>query len=193
MAQLIQIIYISRSTFARSATSNGIEPNVGRILQKSRINNHRNGLVGVLYFGDDCFFQCLEGEQNSVEALYAKLEQDTRHKDLKIISRKAIAAPSFREWAMKYVPLDREMNQLLKKHGYQKFDPYAFSAEMTESVMALLHAASDLAEARQNDRAAGQPAAKEAPVSKPAIGKPAIILMACIAIALIAAVVWLKK
>ncbi len=60
MPNLVWIIYISRSTFTPSGVSMAIEPNVARILAKSRVNNRRNGLVGVLYFCDGCFFQCLE-------------------------------------------------------------------------------------------------------------------------------------
>ena len=59
MDRLVQIIYISKSSFTPTVNSAGIEPNVARILVKSRINNRKNGLVGVLYFGDGCFFQCL--------------------------------------------------------------------------------------------------------------------------------------
>ena len=43
MTNLIQMIYISRSTFAPAELSNGIEPNVARILLKSRANNKKNG------------------------------------------------------------------------------------------------------------------------------------------------------
>lgn len=56
MQKLVQIIYISRSTFENADAVNKIEPNVVRILAKSRVNNRRNGLVGVLYFGDGAFF-----------------------------------------------------------------------------------------------------------------------------------------
>lgn len=140
MASLIRIVYISRSTFTPSSASTEIEPNVARILAKSRINNRKNGLVGVLYFGDGCFFQCLEGESSAIDTLYAKLQNDPRHKDLKLLSRKSINKLSFVDWAMKYVPLESQMNQLLKQHGFQSFDPYKFSTEMVRQVMLLLHA-----------------------------------------------------
>ena len=90
MTSLTRIIYISRSTFKWSVNDGGIEPAVARILSKSRINNRKNGLVGVLYFGEGCFFQCLEGETATIEALYAKLLKDPRHKDLKVLVRKSI-------------------------------------------------------------------------------------------------------
>lgn len=144
MTALTQIIYISRSTFVAGEASNGIEPNVARILMKSRINNKKNGLVGVLYFGDGCFFQCLEGETAAVEELYAKLLQDPRHTDLKIISQKVIKDFSFAEWAMKYVPLDLPMSSLLKAHGFNRFNPYLFDDEMNQRVLTLLHQNSNL-------------------------------------------------
>jgi Sensors of blue-light using FAD len=142
MNKLIQLIYISRSTFGASKSFNGIDPSVGRILLKSRTSNQKNGLVGVLYFGDGCFFQCLEGSEESVDALYAKLQADSRHTDLKLLSRKPIAALSFEEWAMKYVPLDQQMSRLLEKHGDKTFNPYNFNESMTQEVMNLLRSAS---------------------------------------------------
>jgi len=143
MQQLIQIIYISRSTFASSGLVRGIEPNVALILAKSRINNRRNGLVGVLYFGDGCFFQCLQGEEAAVDALYARLESDNRHTDLKLFSRKQISALSFADWSMKYVPIEADMTRLLVRSGFQKFDPYLFNDAMVQSVMSLLQSSAD--------------------------------------------------
>jgi len=143
MKNLIQIIYISRSTFAATDSAGTIEPNVARILAKSRSNNRSKGLVGVLYFGDGCFFQCLEGEESSVDALYKTLLEDTRHKDLKLLSRKMINDLSFPDWSMKYVGVDNQMKQLLSTNGYGKFDPYAFDGDMVHKVMGLLHLATD--------------------------------------------------
>jgi hypothetical protein len=138
MSQLIRIIYISRSTFAPTMSNAVIEPNVARILAKSRINNRRNGLVGVLYFGDGCFFQCLEGEQSAIDTLYARLQSDERHKDIQLLSRENISALSYAGWVMKFVPLEKEMTLLLKERGLKRFDPYRFDPVMVEKVMNLL-------------------------------------------------------
>ena len=147
MTSLIQLIYISRSTFAPAELSNIIEPNVARILLKSRVNNKKNGLVGVLYFGDGCFFQCLEGTAEAVDQLYATLLNDTRHKDLKILSRTAIDALSFSDWSMKHVQLEDGMIKLLKSQGLKIFDPYNFNAEMTKDALELLHSTKDVTDA----------------------------------------------
>ena len=138
MQKLVQIIYISRSTFENTDAINKIEPNVVRILAKSRINNRKNGLVGVLYFGDGAFFQCIEGEEDAINTLFAKIESDPRHKDVKLISKKYVTRVSFPDWAMKYAPLDEKMGKYLKEHGYQSFDPYVFTPEMTQNILGLL-------------------------------------------------------
>lgn len=138
MQKLVQIIYISRSTFENTDAINKIEPNVVRILAKSRINNRKNGLVGVLYFGDGAFFQCLEGDEAAINTLFAKIESDPRHKDVKLISKKYISRLAFPDWAMKYAPLDERMGKYLKENGYQSFDPYVFTPEMTQKILSLL-------------------------------------------------------
>lgn len=138
MQKLVQIIYISRSTFENTDAVNKIEPNVVRILAKSRVNNRKNGLVGVLYFGDGAFFQCLEGEEEAVNALFTKIEQDPRHKDVRLISKKYISQLSFPDWSMKYAPLDERMRNFLQENNYEKFDPYAFSPDMTHKILSVL-------------------------------------------------------
>ena len=136
--KLVQIIYISRSTSAPVQLGKGVDPVVARILAKSRSNNRKNDLVGVLYFGDGCFFQCLEGEETAVDTLYAKILRDPRHKDLKIISRKAIEERSFGDWSMKYVPVEQAMTKLLQSREIHAFDPYRFDHAMTQQVISLL-------------------------------------------------------
>lgn len=143
MKKLLQVIYISRSTFKSQETINKIEPNVARILAKSRINNRLNGLVGVLYFGDGIFFQCLEGDEVAVNTLLEKLEADYRHKDLKIISKKYIDNLSFGDWAMKFAPLDEQIKLFLQENNFETFDPYLFSGEIINKFLNLLFNAHD--------------------------------------------------
>lgn len=146
MKKLLQIIYISRSTFKSTEVINKIEPNVARILAKSRVNNRKNGLVGVLYFGDGVFFQCLEGEEDAVNSLLEKLAADPRHRDLKVISKKYIDKLSFGDWAMKFAPLDEQITNFLKDNGFQTFDPYLFSGEVINKFLNQLFNALDPSE-----------------------------------------------
>lgn len=165
-SDLVRIVYISRSTFTTMPAEMGIEPSVARILAQSRINNARRGLVGALYFGDGCFFQCLEGRSDAVDRLYATLLKDPRHTDLKVLARQPIARTSFSSWAMKYVPLDADMKALLAEFGLESFDPYRFDADAVARVLEMLSAGNDLA-----GIADGEPSASAMPTaaSSPAV------------------------
>ncbi len=141
----VQIVYVSRSTFTTMPPERGIEPSVARILAQSRTNNAKRGLVGALYFGDGCFFQCLEGRAEDVDRLYATLLKDPRHTDLKVLSRRNIPVKNFSNWAMKYVPLDAEMKTLMRELGMPSFDPYRFDDAIVARVLQMLARGSDVA------------------------------------------------
>lgn len=147
MSDLVQIVYVSRSTFTTMPAELGIEPSVARILAQSRVNNARRGLVGALYFGDGCFFQCLEGRTADVDRLYAALLRDPRHTDLQVLSRRSIDRTRFPAWTMKYVPLDAEMKMLLRDLGLETFDPYRFDQDTVGRVLDMLASGSDIASA----------------------------------------------
>lgn len=181
MQKLVQIIYISRSTFENADAVNKIEPNVVRILAKSRVNNRKNGLVGVLYFGDGAFFQCLEGDDEAINTLFAKIENDPRHKDVKLISKRYISRLSFPDWAMKYAPLDEKMGKYLKENGFQNFDPYAFTPEMTQKILSLLIDAYDpTIEIESNHlNPTQQPVSKLSDFKNPAVVSLVFSIFAC--------------
>ena len=135
---LVRLVYASRANLAA-----GLNADVARILMQSRRNNPPRGLVGALYFSDGCFFQCLEGPAAEVDALYARLGLDDRHRDLMVLSRERIAQPSFASWSMKFVPNARVVGQLLARHGLAGFDPYRFTPALLRDMVALLLSGSD--------------------------------------------------
>ena len=139
MEQLTRITYVSRASFKPFKQKTGIEPNVARILSESRRNNVRRNLVGVLYYGDGCFFQCLEGTAEDIDELLESLHRDTRHGGLEILSRYDIKQRSFHDWNMKYVSIDTQVQQLLKNNGLQRFDPYQFSPEMIRQLVDMFY------------------------------------------------------
>jgi hypothetical protein len=139
MSQLMRITYVSRSTFKPFGSQSGIEPNVARILSQSRRNNMHRNLVGVLYYGNGCFFQCLEGNSDDIDKLLESLRRDPRHRDLEILSREPIEFLSFMDWNMKYVSIDQQVQELLKRHNMKRFDPYQFSPEMIKQLVEVFH------------------------------------------------------
>lgn len=143
MTQLVRLVYISRSTFVPVAGNQTIEPNVARILAKSRKNNRERNVVGGLFFGDGCFLQCLEGEAEVVDALYNKIAADPRHKDVTILSRLDIHRVGFPDWSMKYVPVHKSLLGLLASKGIVRFDPYAFTPDLVQAAIDCLRVDAD--------------------------------------------------
>lgn len=136
---LMQLAYISRATFNQYARERGIEPTVARILATSRSNNPAKGIVGGLYYGDGCFFQYLEGEENAVRELCDRIRNDDRHTDFKVVLEGTIDQLSFGQWSMKYVPVTVGIDAFLYRHKLDRFDPYRFSPEIID----LIHIAQD--------------------------------------------------
>lgn len=157
---LQQLVYASRASFEASTQTNAAEPEVRKILQESQRNNPQRGLVGALYFGDGCFFQCLEGDEADIDRLLDSLHRDARHKDLKILRRTPIQQTSFARWTMKYVPVAGDVQSELRKHGHNRFDPYVFDAPLLDNMIALLQKRPDASgdDETDVDRARARPA-----------------------------------
>ncbi|KOR30295.1 hypothetical protein TI04_06460 [Achromatium sp. WMS2] len=142
MSEIIQLVYASRATF-ESPNRAGIDLNVARILMQSRRNNIKLNLGGVLYYGDSCFFQCLEGEKEPLEATFDIIKHDPRHSDIKVLMRSTVPERTFGVWSMKYVPAQADIKRLLQTKGLERFDPYQFDTATIEQILGILTNAAD--------------------------------------------------
>lgn len=150
MSGLIRLVYASRANFKSSPALQGIEPTVARILMQSRKNNPRQKIGGVLYYGNGYFFQCLEGESDAVNRLISKLRQDERHRDLEIVKLSQVRQRLFSNWSMKYIALESDVRDLLARFGVKQFDPYQFSDEVIDGMVALFSKISGNGQPDQN-------------------------------------------
>ncbi|MCR9269685.1 MAG: BLUF domain-containing protein [Hyphomonadaceae bacterium] len=73
---------------------------IGAILHKSRLNNLRCGLTGLLVYTKGNFLQVLEGLDKSVESTFARIEADPRHTICEIVQETEIFEPDFGQWLM---------------------------------------------------------------------------------------------
>lgn len=138
-----RMVYASKATFKPFKAGDSIDKDVKDILTTARRENKKNNLVGALYYGNGCFFQCLEGNQQDINQLYAKLEKDPRHHELKVLSLEPVEQRSFSSWEMKYATIDREIRAFLRTHQMGKFDPYRFTPQMSAELVGLLQAADE--------------------------------------------------
>lgn len=156
MSDLIELVYASRSNVTRHKGGLGVEPEIGRILTQSRRNNEPKKIGGVLCFGNDTFFQCLEGERDAVEKLYNRLHDDPRHRDVTLLRKRPVERRRFKLWAMKYLTLDRRLLARLKQRGHDRFDPFKFDDETIDEVLDVLKESTE-APVPQGDRPMPEP------------------------------------
>ncbi len=135
---LIRLAYASEATFDAQPVEKGVEPHVARILMTSRKNNAKASLVGGLYYGNNRFFQYLEGEEGEVRNTFDRIKRDNRHRNIMTLIDEPIEARSFSDWSMKYVPLSADVREFLERHGLDNFNPQAFSAEQCEEMIQLI-------------------------------------------------------
>jgi hypothetical protein len=81
---------------------------VADIVRRSRSYNLANGISGVLVFDGERFCQHLEGEQEAVLLLAAKIAGDSRHQQFRVLHQGSIGQQRrFGEWSLAYA-LDTE-------------------------------------------------------------------------------------
>lgn len=70
------------------------------ILAVSDRNNRRDGLTGGLLVTTTQFLQVLEGARQDIDRTLARIENDTRHQNLRILNRHSIETRLFGNWTM---------------------------------------------------------------------------------------------
>ena len=94
---LHSIKYVSRSLVS------GDLGELDRLRKQCHSANAEHGVTGALYYGDQVFFQVLEGPAQKLEQLHANLLRDLRHTDFKLLSQTEITHRFFSKWDMKFV------------------------------------------------------------------------------------------
>ncbi|MCM0612778.1 BLUF domain-containing protein [Marinobacter sediminum] len=135
---LMRLAYASEATFEAKPVEQGVEPHVARILMTSRRNNGKSDLVGGLYYGDNHFFQYLEGEEEDVRKTYARIQGDSRHRNITTLIEEPLENRTFSNWSMKYVPLSSDVRRFLERHGLERFDPASFTSRQCEEMIELV-------------------------------------------------------
>lgn len=98
---LMQLIYVSSAARAMSADD------LAAILYASVGRNAVDGVSGVLLYAGGSFLQVLEGESETVERTFARIERDRRHSGIFVLDRAALSQRNFSAWHMAFRALGR--------------------------------------------------------------------------------------
>ncbi len=123
---LVRLLYASRA-----AEGVGAEE-LAAILRKSRHDNPGSGVTGLLCLSGGIFLQVLEGGRSQVSALYNRISQDPRHRDVVLLTYDEIAERRFAGWSMGVIDLSRLNPALLLKYSEKAvLDPYTLSGKVS--------------------------------------------------------------
>jgi hypothetical protein len=94
LGEVFSLLYLSASTVEFSADD------LKELLRKARENNSGLQVTGMLLFKGGNFLQVLEGEQETVLALYRKIYRDPRHNQITILFQGSSDKREFPDWSM---------------------------------------------------------------------------------------------
>ncbi len=100
-------------TYLSTAVDPFSEEQLHRLLGQSRGHNAASGVTGMLLYVDGHFIQTLEGDQAVVDAAFARITADVRHRDVFITWREEIDERRFPDWSMGFEALDGETAEQL--------------------------------------------------------------------------------
>ena len=70
------------------------------LLEVSRANNVSNDITGMLLYCDRLFIQALEGPEENVHAIFAKITKDPRHSMINVLIDRKLEKRCFPDWSM---------------------------------------------------------------------------------------------
>lgn len=108
---MISIVYVSAARHAFTPAE------LEALLEKSRANNRRDGVSGVLLYRDGDFLQVLEGPEAAVRRTYERIARDQRHGGVIVLDESEISQRNFGDWSMGF----RRVNAAERPAGFVDF------------------------------------------------------------------------
>ncbi len=114
-----------RLTYASTALKEWSPEDLLTLLKECRINNGAKNITGILLYANGTFFQVLEGDEATVNSVFAMIEKDERHKDVTLIQKEKITERAFPYWSMGFEKIDAK--ELSKMDGLNDFFEHDFT------------------------------------------------------------------
>jgi len=93
---------LSHIVYASAATRDIEARELIDLLAQARRKNRELGITGMLLHSERSFFQVLEGEADTVGALFSRIAKDERHGRIAKIIEEPIAHRHFGDWSMAF-------------------------------------------------------------------------------------------
>lgn len=110
---MLSTVYVSEATFEFS------DDDLATLLMKTRANNARLGLTGILLHREGRFMQVLEGPTQVVLDRFAFIAEDPRHRKIQKLIEEHIKTRQFPGWTMGYSAVTDTLANVIP--GYDDF------------------------------------------------------------------------
>ena len=97
---------IYRLIYKSKASPSVTDADFRTIAMFSSLWNKRHNISGLLLHYNGQIMQVLEGPEDEVKNLYARIERDQRHHDVTVVMSRACEKPYFEEWSMGFRPME---------------------------------------------------------------------------------------
>ena len=94
--------------YASTATRDLSKDDLNELLAQCRKNNAELGITGMLLYKGGNFMQVLEGEEETVRSLYAKIGRDPRHRGDILLQQGTQEERQFSGWSMGFRNLESQ-------------------------------------------------------------------------------------
>lgn len=88
------LIYVSRTSTVLS------DEQLTTLMTSAQAKNNHSHITGMLLMNGDYFFQLLEGEEETVRQLYARIQRDKRHQEVHLLFASALEKRHCPSWNM---------------------------------------------------------------------------------------------
>lgn len=135
MPQPTRFSYASSSTALPSTIKNHLVS----MTRDAESNNARGIMAGILVYGNDNFFHCLEAPASTIDRVYRQAVSNPLDEKFKLLKRELITERYFTGWEIIYFVREEALQQFFVKHyGQNGFDPYLLEASQLDEFIALL-------------------------------------------------------
>lgn len=129
-------MFLVRIVYASTISDDFQAEDIDSILEKSRRNNAKKHVTGLLCFNRNFFLQCLEGSRTEVNKIYHRILNDPRHQNITLLNYEDITEREFSNWDMAYLPISDVISPLVIRYsGTKEFNPYKMSGESSHRLM----------------------------------------------------------
>ncbi len=131
----------TRFSYASTSTAlpSTIKDHLVSMTRDAESNNALGVMAGILVYGNNNFFHCLEAPAAKIDRVYKEAVSNPLDEQFKLLKRELITERYFTGWEIKYFVREEALQQFFITHyGQNSFDPYLLEGSQLDEFIALL-------------------------------------------------------